>query len=99
MNWLHVFWYGLLDFFGIRNEAGPGYGFWSGFAGDLTLITGATVYLRHRNCHVKGCKAIRTHPVLGTPYIACRKHHPHIPDEPITPEIIESAAAAIGSGS
>lgn len=73
------FWHELSNFFGVTNEAGPGYGFWSGVGSDIgeVAIIGAIVaaYRRH-NCHVKGCWRIQRHQVEGTPYIVCRKHHP-----------------------
>ena len=62
------------------------YNFWSGFGSDLgeaTLISavGLGVYtgVRKVNCHVKGCWRIGHHPLLGTPYILCRRHHPNVP--------------------
>ena len=64
----------------------PYYNFWSGFGSDLgeaTLITavGLGVYtgVRKVNCHTKGCWRIGHHTLEGTPYILCRKHHPHVP--------------------
>jgi hypothetical protein len=83
---------------GTVNESGPYYGFWSGFGanfGELAIITGVYAVIRKHNCHVKGCRALRTHQVVGTPYIACNKHHPHLKeDEDITAEEIAKAAAA-----
>lgn len=84
---------------GANNEAGPWYGFWSGFGGsflapNMAIFGTAFLVLRHHNCHVKGCWRIRTHPVFApdgrqTPYQACRKHHPHLDDnEPVTPSSI-----------
>lgn len=58
---------------------GAGYNFWSGIAGSfLTSIPSAMIavalFLRHQNCHVKGCLR-RGHldPAVGAP--ACGKHH------------------------
>lgn len=58
---------------------GDGYQFWSGIAGSfLTSIPGwivaAALFLRHQNCHVKGCYR-RGHidPAVHAP--ACRHHH------------------------
>ena len=51
--------------------------------GEATLITavGIGVYtgVRKVNCHTKGCWRIGHHPLDGTPYILCRKHHPYVP--------------------
>jgi hypothetical protein len=62
------------------------YNFWSGFGADLgeaTLITAVAVGVytgvRKVNCHTKGCWRIGHHTLEGTPYILCRKHHPHVP--------------------
>lgn len=63
---------------GTYNEAGPYYGFFSGFGSDLgevALIGSAVALFRHRNCHVKGCWRMGKQ-VEGTPYLACHVHHP-----------------------
>lgn len=56
---------------------GLGYQFWSGIGsdvGELTILTAAVVWVRHHNCHRKGCWRLghidSTH---GHP--ACRHHH------------------------
>ncbi len=54
-----------------------GYNFISGPLADITLIGGAYALLRHHNCHVTGCWRLGGHPVEGTGYSVCRKHHPH----------------------
>lgn len=53
-----------------------GYNFISGPLADITLLGGAYAILRRHNCHVKGCPRIGRHPVDGTGYVVCRKHHP-----------------------
>jgi hypothetical protein len=53
-----------------------GYNFISGPLADITLLGGAYAILRRHNCHVKGCPRIGRHPVDGTSYVVCRKHHP-----------------------
>ena len=81
---------------GTSESASRSYNFWSGFGsdiGEVTLITGVIIGLRHINCHVTGCKRVRTHLVPGTPYRACRRHHPGVPtDGPITEDHIREAA-------
>jgi len=72
---MHGWFWHVLDFFGIVNEAGPGYGFWSGFAGDLTIFAAVIGWLWHHNCHVKGCWRLG-HPHEGK--VACRKHHAQV---------------------
>ena len=61
---------------GTVNEAGPYYGFWSGFGSDLGEVTliGAVLgtYYKH-NCHHPRCWRVGRHVVDGTPW--CNKHH------------------------
>lgn len=74
----HNIWPWLEVHTGTVNESGPYYGFWSGFGSDIgeaTLIAGVFAAYHHHNCHVKGCPFLG-HPVDGTPYVACPKHHP-----------------------
>jgi len=73
VNWL-------VNILGIDNETGRWYAFWSGFGSDMTefLVLGGLIgLLRKHNCHVHGCWRLARHPVSGTHYIVCRKHHPH----------------------
>lgn len=69
-----------------------GYNFWSGIAGSFILgggiWVGAITALRHRNCHVRGCWRIGRHPVEGTSFVVCRKHHPD--DSPTAEQIREA---------
>ncbi len=98
MGFFQHLWWWIEVHTGTVNESGPYYGFFSGFGsdiGEVTLVTGMIVGLRHINCHVTGCKAIRTHIVPNTPYRACRKHHPTVPtDGKITPQHISDAHEA-----
>ncbi len=64
------------------------YNFWSGFGSDLgeaTLISAVCIGVytgaRKVNCHVKGCWRIGHHPLVGTPYVLCKRHHPHVPSK------------------
>lgn len=62
---------------------GPGYNFWSGIAGSFvsswlpnpSVLLVGFLWLRHHNCHVDGCKSVRTSidPLVHAP--ACRRHH------------------------
>lgn len=64
------------------------YNFWSGISGSiLATIVGnimswpmlALVYLRHHNCHHKGCKKLgHRHPMFGWP--ACKDHWDERPE-------------------
>lgn len=71
-------------FFGIDNEPGPFYAFWSGFGsdiGEVVLIGGLVQIYRAHTCHDDRCWRLARHPVDGTPYKACKKHHPTVPDQ------------------
>jgi hypothetical protein len=58
---------------------------WGGFLSCITefAIIGslAAVYRKHK-CHEHRCWRFAKHHVEGTPYTACRKHHPDLPDKP-----------------
>lgn len=70
---------------GLDNASGGWYLFWSGIGADfseLALIAPLYVMVRKHNCHIHRCWRVGRHPVVGTDYIVCRKHHP---DPPLTP--------------
>jgi hypothetical protein len=81
------------------------YNFWSGFGSDLgeaTLIAtlGVGVYTGFRkvNCHAKGCPRIGHHPLEGTPYHLCSRHHPDVPSGGAThAEILEHHRQVVAS--
>jgi hypothetical protein len=71
----------LAHYLGLNDPSGPIYLFWSGFGSDLgevTLVAALVGLFRSHNCAVTGCIRTRTFPVAGSPWKACRKHHPHI---------------------
>lgn len=72
-----LWWVGHL--LGIDNGAGPWYLWWSGFGsdlGELTILGAlASLYWKH-TCHVDRCWRLGRHPVEGTGYQVCRRHHP-----------------------
>jgi hypothetical protein len=73
------FWTWLGHMTGVSDEAGPGYGFWSGIGSDIgqvTLIGGMLAFWHQHSCHDHRCLRLAVHPVEGTPYKTCRKHHP-----------------------
>jgi hypothetical protein len=61
-----------LDWFMLRGE---GYQWWSGFGSDLAYFGAIGLFLKHQNCHVKGCWRMKwhLHPQHGHP--VCRKHY------------------------
>lgn len=92
-GWIHR----LAIWAGLENAGGPVYSFWSGIGsdiGELTLVGLAIGLFRQHNCHVKGCFRVAKHPVEGTPYKVCRKHHPTIPDRGASVEEIHEAHQA-----
>lgn len=76
---MNTVWWWLLHLVGIDDPAGRWYLLWSGLASDLSELTllGALIglYWRHA-CHVRGCWRIGRHPVEGTGFTVCRRHHP-----------------------
>jgi len=69
----------LLHVLGMDNLSGTAYGFWSGFGadiGEVVIIGGLVSIARRHNCHVHGCWRIGRHPVDGTGFVVCRRHHP-----------------------
>ena len=72
-----------MHYTGSDNPSGPWYGFWSGFGSDLTefaILGGLIQFVRHQNCHVKGCW-FWGKPIEGTAFRACWKHHPDHPGD------------------
>ncbi len=57
---------------------GDGYQWWSGLGSDIFILTGIGIALRHFNCHVNKPRFCWRwgHPVPGTSFRACKKHHP-----------------------
>ena len=83
-------WHAILVFFGVDNEAGKGYAFWSGIGCDLGIFGAiVAVYWKH-TCHVHHCLRWARHPVGDGTLIVCRRHHPAVPNK-ITPEHVEQA--------
>jgi hypothetical protein len=70
-----------------------GYNIVSGPLADITLLGGAYAILRRHNCHAKGCWRIGRHPVAGTTYTVCRKHHPH--ESPTAEQILAEHRASV----
>lgn len=70
----------LMHVLGVDDVSGPWYGFWSGIGSDLSelagLLTVAWLFWRRHNCHVHRCWRIGRHPVAGTGYVVCARHHP-----------------------
>lgn len=67
-------WHFILTVTGANNVSGDWYGFWSGFAGDLTIFAGIGVWYWHHVCHQNSCYRFGFH--KAGDYNVCRKHHP-----------------------
>lgn len=92
---MHLF----LHILGIDDPSGRWELFWSGFGSDLgeaTLATTPLVLWRRHNCHVKRCWRIGRHPVEGTTFVVCRRHHP---DDHVSAQDVAAAAAKSRSSS
>jgi hypothetical protein len=70
----------LLHWLGLDNASGPVYLFWSGFFGDVTILSIPVTLLRKHNCEVKGCVRLGLHhwndPATNQDHHLCRTHHP-----------------------
>jgi hypothetical protein len=87
------FWDGVIQFLGVKNEASRWYAFESGsgaiILGDLPLLGGLILLIRHHNCEIPGCLRIHLKRPTAAGHLLCRKHHP----EP-GPQSVEAAHAA-----
>lgn len=71
--------HGIAVWLGLTNGGGHAYLWWSGFGanfGEYMLLGGLWAVYRRHNCHARRCWRIQRHPVAGTPYVTCRRHHP-----------------------
>jgi hypothetical protein len=85
----------LAHFLGLDNLSGSFYGWWSGAGSDLgevTLVGAMLMMVRRHNCHVHGCWRVGRHPVAGTTYVVCRRHHPD--GAPTVQDVTDAHAAA-----
>lgn len=83
----------LAHWMGLDNASGAPYLFLSGIGanfGELTIIAGLAAIYRRHTCHVHHCPRIARHPVAGTGFTVCRRHHPSM-DGPVTAQHIANA--------
>lgn len=87
MTWLaHVL--------GIDDVSGRWYAWWSGAGsdlGELAIVGALFATVRRHTCHVRRCWRLGRHPVAGTTYVVCRRHHP---DDHLTADRLAQHAAA-----
>jgi hypothetical protein len=84
---------------GTSSSSSRAYNFWSGFGSDIAevaILGGIIQMYRRHNCHVYRCWRISHHPIPGSPYVCCKKHHPEVPSKAreITQEVIDEACRA-----
>jgi hypothetical protein len=88
-----VWWGGFIQFLGVKNEASRWYAFESGsgaiILGDLPLIGGLVLVVRHHNCEIPGCPRIQLKRPTAAGHLLCRRHHPES-----GPHSVEEAHAA-----
>src|SRR5580704_13603151 len=88
-----IYWNGFIQFLGVRNEASRWYAFESGsgaiILGDLPLLGGLVLLIRHHNCEIPGCPRIQMKRPTAAGHLLCGKHHPQ--PGPLT---VEEAHAA-----
>jgi hypothetical protein len=80
---------------GTDNEAGPFYGFFSGFGSDLgevTIVGGLLAIYKKHNCHTRWCWRFGHHDftdtATGVTYRLCRRCHPAHPGKHLAREHI-----------
>lgn len=77
---LIVWWDGVIQFLGVKDEGSRWYAFESGsgaiILGDLPLIGGLLVLVRHHNCEIPGCLRLQIKRPTAAGHLLCRKHHP-----------------------
>lgn len=89
-------WGWFLHITGADNEGGVIYALWSGAGGDIgsiPIVFGVVMLYRKHTCHVRHCWRLQRHPVAGTDYVVCAKHHPR-QDAPTHAEILAEHRAA-----
>ncbi len=70
--------------------------FWSGFGsclGEFTIVGAVVAHYKRSTCHVNSprfCWRPGLHPVAGTPFRACGKHHPMVPDRVTADAIVQA---------
>lgn len=92
---MHIWLHPLLHVLGVDSSTSQWYYFWSAFgSGPVAWLFLPLVYLRHQNCHEPWCPRIGRHPVDGTPYKACRRHHPELRGKPTRGHMTRAFLAA-----
>lgn len=87
------YWDGVITFLGVKDEASRWYAFESGsgavILGDLPLLGGLIMLIRHHNCEIRGCPRLHLKRPTAAGHLLCHRHHP----DP-GPRTVEEAHAA-----
>jgi hypothetical protein len=76
-------WHALLYIIGVWPADTRWAAFWEGFgSGPIAWLSIPLAYVWHQRCHEPRCYRLGRHPVDGTPFKACRKHHPTLHGKP-----------------
>jgi hypothetical protein len=87
---VHHLWLQVLHVLGVDDPTGRWYAWWSGFAGDVTLVaailTAPYVQWKRNNCQVRRCWRFGRHPFTdeGVTRHLCYLHHPDVQDRQLT---------------
>lgn len=76
LHWFAPEWHWIEVHTGTVNEAGPYYGFWSGFGSDIqegAILGGVFTLYRAHNCHHAPCPRVASH-TTKKGYRLCKKH-------------------------
>lgn len=80
----HHIWADIMHWTGADNPTGPEYSFWSGFAGDITLLfailAAPFIQWKRASCQVRKCWRFGRHPFTDGPVTRrlCWRHHPDV---------------------
>lgn len=90
----------LAHILGLDNASKMPYLAWSGIGsdvGEFAIVGALFAHYKRHTCHVDGCWRIGLHPVEQTPFRACRRHHPAVPDQISAEHIAQAHADAVRS--
>jgi hypothetical protein len=89
---VHHLWLQFLHWIGLDSASGTAYLFWSGFAGDITLVLAVLaapwIQWKRHNCQVRHCCRFGRHPFTDpddrVTRQMCWKHHPDVKAKQLT---------------
>ena len=95
---MHHLWLQFLHITGVDDVSGRWYAWWSGFAGDITLLAAILaapwIQWKRASCGVRRCWRLARHdftdPQTKIIHHLCRLHHPEHPGKPITAQELQA---------